>query len=235
MIAWTRRCSAPSWRSRCNRRRVSSAVAIARAREAVSLALLSALAIAAAASSANCAKRSSVSEGSGEPGVLVVSAPHTRPSTTTGTATPACTSSFRAISASPVSSKLSTRTARPVRSTSPVAVPMPDGMRSPSGAGLLHAATASESGVMACSPSSCDASVATTAKISCGTAPRATRSATRRSAAWSSASAARLARTCALAIAMATRSANIPRRSSALAGSGGPEPSTVIAPRRGPR
>ena len=45
-------------------------------------------------------------------------------------------------SASWVPWKLSTRTARAVRSTSPVAVPLPDGMRSPSGAGLLHAATA---------------------------------------------------------------------------------------------
>ena len=87
---------------------------------------------------------------------------------------------------------------------------------------------------MAWSPSSCDASVATAAKISPGAAPRATSSATRRSAAWSSASAARLARACALAIAVATSLANIPRRCSAPAGSGGPAPSTVIAPQTRP-
>jgi hypothetical protein len=87
---------------------------------------------------------------------------------------------------------------------------------------------------MAWSSSSRDASRATASKISPGAAPRAPSSATRRSAAWSSANAARVVRACALAIAVATSFANISRRSSALAGSGGPAPSTVIAPQGRP-
>ena len=48
MTVWTSRCCALSWTSRWRRRRVSSAVATTRAREAVSFALFSALAIAGA-------------------------------------------------------------------------------------------------------------------------------------------------------------------------------------------
>jgi hypothetical protein len=55
----SRRCRAPSCRSRSIRRRVSSALATTRARDSISWACVSALAIAAAASSANSATRCS--------------------------------------------------------------------------------------------------------------------------------------------------------------------------------
>ena len=86
MTVWTRLCWAPSWRSRSIRRRVSSAVATTRAREAASSARLWALAIAVAISSVNCAMRSSVPGGSGSGRFqAAIIAPHTRAPTITGT------------------------------------------------------------------------------------------------------------------------------------------------------
>src|SRR5437764_6477459 len=73
----------PSWRSRSIRRRVSSAAATMRAREAVSSVRASAFAMAVATSSAKSAMRDSVSVGSGS-GCLEETdiPPHRRPSTT---------------------------------------------------------------------------------------------------------------------------------------------------------
>ena len=85
----TRRCWAPSCRLRSMRRRVASAVATIRAREAVRAAWASALAIAVAASSVNPASRASVPAGSGPARDPTIMTPHSRPSTLTGTPTPA--------------------------------------------------------------------------------------------------------------------------------------------------
>ena len=73
----TRRCWALSWTSRCSRRRVSSAAATTRARDAVSFALFPALAMAAAASCAKCSRRSSVPAAGGRPLLAVQGAPDT--------------------------------------------------------------------------------------------------------------------------------------------------------------
>src|SRR5215469_14799393 len=85
----TRRCWAPSCRSRSMRRRVASAVATIRAREAVRAAWAAALAIAVAASSVNPASRVSVPAGSGPARDPTTMTPQRRPSTLTGTPTAA--------------------------------------------------------------------------------------------------------------------------------------------------
>jgi hypothetical protein len=75
----------PSCRSRSIRRRLSSAAATIRAREAVSSARPAAFAIAVATSSVNEARRSSVSGGNGRsPRELAAITPHTRPWTMIG-------------------------------------------------------------------------------------------------------------------------------------------------------
>ena len=82
----TRRCWAPSCRSRSIRRRVSSAAATILARDAVSWARLSAFAMAVAMSSVNSAMRPSVPTGirSGADQAEAI-APQSRPATTIGT------------------------------------------------------------------------------------------------------------------------------------------------------
>ena len=114
-------------------------------------------------------------------------------------------------------------------------------IRVPTWAGPWQAASTTSScslskrvSVIASPPSSLDASVATAANTSSGATPRATSSATRRSAACSSANAVAAVCACALAIATATSFANIPSRSSAFAGSGAPDARTVIAPHTRP-
>ena len=80
-------CCAPSCRSRSIRRRVASAVATIRARDASSSARLSVFAIAVATSSVNSASRLSVSGGGGSSVVETTAGPPERPSTKTGAPT----------------------------------------------------------------------------------------------------------------------------------------------------
>ena len=91
MIVCTSRCCAASWTSRCRRRRVSSAVATTRDREAVSLALFSALAERGGDERrANCWRR--LLGAGGKRSVRRrwrSSIPHTSPSTEIGAATAA--------------------------------------------------------------------------------------------------------------------------------------------------
>jgi hypothetical protein len=83
------------------RRRVWSAVATMRAREAVSSACAWAFAIAVATSSVKSARRASVSAGSGSGRAeLTPISPHSRPSTVIGHPTVERTPSWRATSAS---------------------------------------------------------------------------------------------------------------------------------------
>ena len=85
MIVWTRRCWAPSCRSRTTRRRSSSVAATIRARDAATSVRASAFAIAVATSSVNSAICDSVSGGNGV-ALLDEAAmtPQRRPSTTIG-------------------------------------------------------------------------------------------------------------------------------------------------------
>ena len=86
----TRCCCTPSCRSRSMRRRVASAVATIRAREAVSCAWASALATAVATSSVKLASCSSVFAGSVAPRDAATITPHSRPSTSIGAPTAEC-------------------------------------------------------------------------------------------------------------------------------------------------
>ena len=88
MIVWTRRCWAPSCRSRTTRRRSSSVAATIRARDAASSVRASVFEIAVATNSVKFSRRDSVSAGSDPPfGDVATRTPQTRPSTTIGAPT----------------------------------------------------------------------------------------------------------------------------------------------------
>jgi hypothetical protein len=84
----TSRCCVPSWRSRSNRRRASSAAATIRARDAISSARAVAFDTAVATSSVNClsliSERSGIGSGCVEIAMIV---PQVRPSTMIGAPT----------------------------------------------------------------------------------------------------------------------------------------------------
>ena len=84
-MVWTRRCWAPSCRSRTTRRRASSLAVTTRPREATTSARASALAPAVATSSVKSAICDSVSGGNGTSRVVEAAiTPHIRPPTTIG-------------------------------------------------------------------------------------------------------------------------------------------------------
>jgi hypothetical protein len=83
----TRRCWAPSWRSRSIRRRAASAAATMRARDSLSLIRASTLATACATSSANAPRRASASAPNGSVLEPAANAPHMSPSRRIGAAT----------------------------------------------------------------------------------------------------------------------------------------------------
>ena len=212
---------APSCRSCSIRRRAWSAAATIRARNAVTSARASAFATAVAASSVNPASRASVPAGSGARLDAMLTMPHSRPSTLTGTPTTVRTpSSSRAGSATgPVASpKSSMRAGWPVWNTSDPVLCPPGPNRVPNGTGtaapvLAQVATSvsAPSGSYRLMPvvsasSSCPASTVTAANTSSGGAARATSVATRRSAACSSANLRSSACACAFAIAVAASS-----------------------------
>ena len=120
IIVWTRRCWAPSWRSRTTRRRASSAAVSTRARDAVSWSRLSAFAIAVPSSAANLTsapprRRAAVAARS----QLAVIAPQILPSTVIGAPTVVQTPDAAGELGDDAAALLavSIRVERPVRST----------------------------------------------------------------------------------------------------------------------